>query len=561
MKPKLFQSVLFIVLCLAFFGGNTTAQTIIVNDQLRGKSNWFKSNIDLSQYDKRVLRSGMEMFNEKRNSFRTQKSEADDYATVTFKFQYDKLKYWPDGAVIVYGENIDRTVFYADYDYEQGICSEAVCQLPKGYCDVLSVALPFEDGREAGGIVWKVMEQIKINQDTTIIIDYDDCVNQYNLKTIKPNGEEAKLDIYKRNENYEIEDTIKGNINSLADNITLIFKGTGMIMNYRVILSFEWYGQNLASTVFMNNVSDRYKLGVLRMISDNSELYVNKYETQTMSEHLLQNDASNYIIYQEKFTPSLSNNQDGQGVMRIDAQPLIENTDIHGPISYGPVPVSDCMAKVYIDAAQGGSNEEGKFEILVRPIFGDKVKTEIYSESWEDENGELVTVSDTFYYYSEICGLPIMISSNQEIEYVNTGYDDGTGYVGFHVPEGGGDIKGYPGHPRFSYYRNQKTMDYGANCPINVVCSSNYIMNQYIGDGVFAERKSISIKCNYLGRYGEVRNVDCDTLQTEIRYNDELICNDYNTKDWDLYTFISQGNPDGEITAHFVNCNMMVDGM
>lgn len=553
MRQKIFHSVFFIVLCFAFFSGNAMAQSIIVNNQCakNSKSKLLKPDIDLSKYDKRVLGNGMEMYNEKKNQYGSKKLGADDYATVTFKYQFNLADFWPNGCVIVYGDNIDRTVFWGDVDYGNGIFGDIVCQLPKGKCDVLAQALPRKDGIEIGSITYKIFEQLTINQDTTIIVNFDDCTNQYYLKTFKPNGEEVKRDVYIRNENYEVEDTIKGNINSMADHFSIILKGTGAIMNYMVFADYEWYGQN-PSRVFMNNVSDRYKIGALRMFNDNSDadLYVVKHENQSMTEHILQNDAKDYVFYQEKFTPSLSHNLNGDGVMNYVAKAVIDNVNINA-LTFGPVLVSECKAKVYIDAAQSESNEKGKCDVLVNPVFGDKIKTKIYTYSWENEDGEIFTESDTVYEINNITGLPVMINSNKGIEYINTGYDFGNV---FNVPEGGGDIMVYPGHPRFSYYKSQKILDYGSNAPINVLKADNT-------EGDWFEGKFTTLRCGYFGRYGEMRDVDLDTLQIEIRYNDELICNNYSTIFMDLYHFAGQGNPDGEITAHFVNNNVMVDGL
>ncbi len=551
MRQKIFHSMLFIVLCLAF-AGNALAQPIVVNNQFakNGKSRLIKPDIDLSKYEKRVLENGMEMYNEKKNQYSSKKIGDDGYATVTFKYQFNIADYWPNGCVIVYGDNIDRTVFWGNIDYENGIFSDIVCQLPKGKCDVCAPALPRKDGIEIGGMTYKIFEQLTINQDTTIIVNFDDCTNQYIIKTINPDGEEAKLDIYKRNENYEVEDTIKGNINSLADRISLILKGSGVILNYIVFADYEWYGQK-RSTVFINNVSDRYKIGALRMISDSSNLYVIKNETQTMSEYVLQNDASNYIIYEEKFEPSLSHNLNGDGVLSVVAKPIIDKIEDIG-ITYGPVPGLDCTARVYIDAAKEESNEKGEYDVLVKPIFGDKIKTQIFNYQWEDENGDVVTESDTTYDYLDICGLPVMVNSNKEIEYVNTGLDLNDGSAAFKVPEGGGDIISYPGHPHFSYLKGQKKMEYGSSCPINIIMAQTTLIGSF---------KLMLLECGYIGRYGELRNVDCDALQTEVRYNDEIICDDYNTLSRDLINFTFQGNPDGVFTANFVNQNMIVDGL
>lgn len=558
MRQKIFHSVFFIVLCFAFFSGNAMAQSIIVNNQCakNSKSKLLKPDIDLSKYDKRVLGDGIEVYSKKHNTTRTPKVGAEDYATVTFKYQYDPAQFGPQGFVAVYGENIDYTEFYADYIFENGILSlsDIVCQLPKGNCDVLASALPHIDGIYKWGISYKIIEQVAIHQDTTIIIDFDDCTNQYNIQTLKLNGEEAKLDTYIRNENYEVIDTIKGNINGLGEQFSIILKGTGEVAEHFVLSGNEDYGGYLMSTRFINNVSDRYKIGVIRMIDDDSDVYAIKYETQSMSDHILQNDPNNYVHYQEVFAPSLSLEQDPERWMFIEAVATLDNVNAGG-IIFGPTPASDRTTKVYIDAKQNESNEPGEYDILVHPEIVDKVKTDIYTESWE-EDGEMIIFTDTIYTYLTIAGLPVMVNRNNDLEYVNASHDLGGNYA-FHVPDPASTnvMTEYPGHPQFSYYSNQKVLDYGASCPINAFMAQNT-------KGVYGEGKNMYLQCCYIGRYGEVRNVDCDTLETKITYNNEVICDNYATLNMDLNEYCAAPNhPDGIITAHFVNKNMMVDGL
>ena len=549
MKHNFFKTVLMLVLCLVF--GTSAAQTIIVNNQTANSKNnaLFKPSTDLSKYNKRVVTDGVEMYSKKdNNSIRSKKVEADEYVTVTFKYQYDNTKIYPMGNVGVYGDNYKYTEFYFDFDWENGGFSDCICQIPTGNYDFFAAAIPLIDGIYYGSTTSKVIEQINVNQDTTITIDFSDCNVRYDTKTYLSNGEETVLDKYIYDENYEIVTTSTGNLYTSAYQISLILKGFGVVTNNWVFAGSEMDGGYPATSMFFNELSDRYKIaGATSFVDNDGNCYVVKLENQSVSEHLLTHDASNYICYQEKFTPSLSNNMDNEGVMALSIKTLLDNVELGG-LNYDEYsPLSDCTFKLYIDAAQSESNEESKYDVMVTPRFGDKDNTYVVTYSWEDEDGTIYTEEETVVDYRFINGLPIVINNN-EVEYVNTGIN------AFRGVEGGGSAMAYPGHPQFSFFKGQKALNYGSNCPINVVRSENT-------EGTFFEGKYAYLDCNYIGRYGEERNVDFDAAQAEIKYNDEIICNNYGTMGDDLYNFAAQGNPDGVITAHFVNNNMMVDGL
>ncbi|MBQ0115677.1 MAG: hypothetical protein KBT10_07390 [Bacteroidales bacterium] len=240
---------------------------------------------------------------------------------------------------------------------------------------------------------------------------------------------------------------------------------------------------------------------------------------------------------------------DNKGVMALTAEAVLDNEQIGG-IDYGAYsPLPDNTFKLYIDAVQSESNEVDKYDVKIIPRFGDKDVTHVETYTWTDWDGTLVTEVDTVVEYQFINGLPIIINKNKEIEYVNLGANGV-----FRMPEGGGSPAGLPGHPQFSYVKNQKALNYGSNCPINAVMLENT-------NGVFSAGKDAYLECNYIGRYGEKRDVDMGAVKAEVKYNDEIICNNYGTMADDLYNFAAQAKPDGVITAHLVNENMMVDGL
>ena len=548
MKHNFFKTVLMLVLCLVF--GTSAAQITVVNNQMANgkKSNSpFKPSIDLSKYNKRVVANGVDFYNLKDNSIRSKKTEAGEYVTVTFKYQYDNTKFEPDGYVAIYD---DYTLYpeYFDYDWETDEYRVCVCELPVGTYDICASGLPLVDGNYLFGVANEIIEQVPINQDTTITIDFSDCTNRYELKTYLSNGEEGELDTWDYNENNEVIITSTGNISQAISVISLIRKGGGIVATHFAITDGEHVGWNKSSTLFFNDLSDRYNIaGAIAYFDKDSNCHIAKLESKSTSEHLITHDAGNYLCYEETFAPSLSNNMDNEGVLAVSVDLLYDNM-AQREISYGHAPLSDY--KLYIDAAWSESSEANQsVEVMVTPRFGDIDKSYVETYTWEDWDGTIVTQVDTIFDFHYINGLPIIVNSNKEVEYVNTGANNN-----FRITAEGGDLISYPGHPQFSYLKDQKALGYGSNCPINAVMSEST-------EGLFSAGKATFIYCNYIGRYGEKRDVDLDAVQAEIKYNDEVICNDYGTIYEDMYDFALQGNPDGVITAHFVNSNMMVDGL
>lgn len=569
MRQKLFHSVLFIVLCLAF-GGNALAQPIVVNNQSMSKNGAvYQPNIDQSKYNKRTLLNGVEIYEPKTDNASISKAEEADMVTVTCQFVADEEFYLNAGVMEVYNKDLSQ-LFYPDYSTWPFDENEFVCRVPVGEYDFLAQAVCIKEDGRSNGMAYYVKEQVNIQHDTTLVMDFAEVTCKYEFKYYKPDGSQAQLPVVKYNTGAwdEIPDTISfGNIESFNSTQALLSGDVGQVTLLETMASAEILGHDSWGTIYTNNLSDRYKIGSVIVFNDDDNACIVKYETAPTPEEetVHENKADDYVLYQEKFTPSLANNTGSEGQLGYNLITLVDE-NFGGTSSFGGGSLSGMLGvkaknnttALYVDAPRSTS-ENIKFDVMLAPLYVDQIICITENFGYYDEDGNfIITFINEYTTNGTMTGLPVLFNSDGSVEYVNAGpgVAKGDWFLNITNPEVS-DIRYvlYPGHPHFSYSPNQKVMDYGTSCPINALRNDN------MEAGIFFPSKHTRFNCCYVGRYGEVRGVDLYNLQTEIRYNGEIICNNFITEGTDMYNFASQGYPDGEITAHFVNCNMMVDGL
>ena len=540
MRQKIFYSVLWIVLCV-MLGETTAAQVMVVNNA--DKSARVKPNIDMTKYEKRMLANGMEAYLPKHNnSFKKLNAGESNLVNVTFQLIYDSSKMFPNGYVTIMGENFTGDV-EMDYEWQTGQYKLTTCQLPAGTYDFISSGMLM-----SGGMAFNVKELTQVDNDITVVFDFAESNVIYGFKTLKPDGEEAVLNTLEMDENGQRVMT-PGNTHFFIDVIPLILKGSGPVGGLYSWSSMAVSGKNPNSTFVLNSVSDRYKLVSQRMFEDDNYSYIVKYESTSMSDTVLQNNPEKYVLYEEEFNSiGLDNNELYQGFCTVG---MIDNVSYTGITGEPSLPISSPTTRIYVDAAKSANDEVSKFDILIQPVFKDNVFTpETYS--WIDydyDNNPVVNI-DTMQIYRTVIGLPVLFDSDGNMEYVNAGHDANGNYA-FHVPEGGGDIVEYPGHPQFSYTTEHKGLALGSNSPVCSVMSQN-------STGNYVEGKYSYLNPCFIGRYGEIVS---GYVSTDVRYNDEVISDNCLTMEEDMFNFASLGLPDGVITAHFETHNAVVDGL
>lgn len=553
MKKLCYISLLFVAIFI-MLSNAASSQIVVEYNPMKnlGKNSFFMPKINPSKLLKTDLGNGGFLY----KSARKQPSQQDGkQCKVTCIVEDDSLKYYTPFGIYITGptDGSFSTDVYSTSDNPNFF----ECEVPAGTYDIVSSVL-CKGSKESStaGMAIVIKELVNISTDTTIYIHHADATNAYHIKTTKPNGDELVLDNYNLDENYMIKDTVvKGNVKFINDDIFLHLKNNGYVFHFFCSDVVIFNGGEEPTTIYLNNVSDRYKfIDIRSCIDEDGSLFVCRNENTTMSDHVIKSTSgSKYINYQEKFTPSLSRNLDNESLLAGFSFETAINFINDGGGMYDPIfKAVDGITQVYIDAPMS-TDEHARYDVLVSPVLADAKNQVVNEFTWKDEDGVTHTERDTSFVYSATSGLPVIINGKGELEYVNASHDEG-GNFSFHVPEGGGPVVEYPGHPRFSYSPSQKKLSYGSSCPINAFMAQNT-------DKHFTPGKHSALNCCYIGRYGEVRNGDLLALTSEIKYNDSIICNDYGKLDETMYNFANEGHPDGVITAHFVNKNMMVDGL
>jgi len=444
-------------------------------------------------------------------------------------------------AEVTFEYNIDYTVF--DIDKKMNSVNIIACNdeyynadrnsltMPVGVYDFCTEPLSMVNSHAKG---YLIKEQVHITGDTTIVFDISasEIKNKYSFKSYLPNGDEFKWKIY----NSSGEVIQPSNVRSSSFYMGMALKGHRPVSG---VISFVQSQRESNKydplTIFTNDVSDRYQIIGYHMFVDTTFVnHVCKYESQLTNEDetVITNEVDNWVLYQEDFVPSLINNMSGEGYIKYGATGVFENNQQSGIMStLAKTRTKDKTISVYVNTPKSTAVVgDGKYDVLTRVVFGD-------------------------LYYKElgtIAGRQVLVTKD-EIEYINNGIEVGEYYSTFNYDqEGSSEFKAYPGHPQFSFTDKQKALSYGSNAPINVIASENYYED---GDPYSY------IICSYVGRYGEVRNTDLFALQSEVKFDGEIISSSFSTINNDIYKSISNNGIEGIFEAKFVNENFVVDDL
>lgn len=527
MRNKLIRSfgVAGVMLACSLTAG---AQILSIHEQsgkmIKGDQS-LSSSVDLNKYELLNQTGNNKIYVAKTN--KTTSKSSDDDVTVTCKINYVSKDYYSNGDITVVNKDF-KQIFYAHGESGK---QNMICKMPAGTYDFITTAVPMANSCCLSCVV---KEQVKITKDTTIEFNVADATKLYKAKTVKPNGEDFSL----------------SEMTALTDQYFLVLKGIGLIAQQ---VDQDDALSGLLVGVYLNDVSDRYKLCLARAIDDGTNNYICKCETNSMKDTLLSNRAEDFVDYKETFsTTPAYNPQDGAGAIAYRVTSTLGNLEAW-PVLFNTNRISkDGSVNLYVCTPKSELDNNSPFNVLVSPHFGDQKAMSILVY-YEYKGDDLVQVRDTSYYDAYVCGLPALVTKDG-IEYVNASHDE-CGDNDFHYTDNGNVFVDYPGHPAFSFTDKQKVLNYGMSCPINSVMEKN------IYDSNVSNKVS-SIICSYIGRNGEVRGTDLALMKTKITYNkDTVICDDYFNNNAALFTFASKHKPYGVIEAEFVDSNVVVDGL
>ena len=453
-----------------------------------------------------------------------------DNATVTLVFDMPMEIMENLTNLIMY--NQDNVIFPDQWDMSDDMCMW-VAEIPQGTYQLmvqfmLDLVDPISQGCSEGIIV---KENITIDQDATITINFADAKNVVYQEKKLPNGDAfADGDYDERVGDYINEP----NVMSGAGSLHFIDNEIGELAEYMLgypECNFIDEEGNVFDTRFkllVSDLSERYSLVMDHIalgLDDELNTYymveaaktgINGSETLTCS--------GNYKTISNSVKPSL----------------LCESSMIRGP-----------QANVMFL-----NEKEGTYSFDSHVFNTGMVNAQYFMHVCE--SGDALPDNYKYYYNATICEYVVQNgffrSSNAlvlpwgDVSGEEVVYQTITPAKGFEYnikPDSKLYLKP---NSTFSFKESEITGLFGNNAPLTVF-GYNY---DWMGV------KTQKSKCNYVGRMGEIRESDNYALDFSLSYNGEEVCNDFQL--WQNW-IDSEEHSDGVYDVTMINQNMMVDDM
>lgn len=502
------------------------------------------SNIDFdkSQYQKVEDQNGVERYVKKsfleRNKLKATNRTGTENATVTFIFNMPTDEF--DGSPAVKIDNIRIYNQNDVYPLNPKAISDGMleAEIPQGTYQLLvnmgmNPDSPISRGCAIGFIA---KENISINQDTTITINYTDAKNVIYQKKKLPNGELFSDGDYDEQTGQYVN---QPNVYSTSGNLFFFDKDLGGIVN--VLL--RYYEGNYIDTDGVLH-DQRFRL----LVSDLSERYTIVLNHVALG---LDEERNNYYtVTSVKSGVSGSENLVCNGIYKTISSPINPSifgeyyTEINGPEANILFLYSDNMGRCWNSSNVNTQVSYSQVNMNVcQPVedFPPNTVDKIYY------NASLLEYFDETILKQISIRVPWSDVSDEEVVYqVISPERDFTYNM---MPNG---KTNYQPSSTFSFKESETADVFGNNTPINV-CGFYY---DAMGTKVHQPF------CNYVGRMGEIRETDNYALDFSLSYNGEEVCSNYQQcmNGW-IWEWVYGGHPDGAYDVTIVNQNMMVDDM
>ncbi|MGN1245790.1 MAG: T9SS type A sorting domain-containing protein [Muribaculaceae bacterium] len=487
------------------------------------------------------------------NALRAKKlnGDATDMATVKCKYVTSDL-YKSPGVTIM-----NRDACYEPWDYDDEEWSSTTVDIPKGTYDFVARFWCQDWLVESPSLAYVFKEDVVVDGNMELTFDVSEATNHIHFESYLSDGSKALLPKVKFLDaepwvewdmsDCTVEDIcfnyfiINPNFGKGKGDSGIIVQGTGNA-GYRMVKDDGSIMNNETSfDILVNNVSDEYHFVQLRTMILENGIDIATLHHKGITDQPIVNDPADYIYYNDTFT--LTPARETIGNVRWKSQTK--------------------SGIIIDDLTQGGYNVMTKSETPSIGICSPKDTNGLdfhttanienidacweYYLDWGDGN------LSTEYATSGIVGLPV-IWNGSEFDYINNNHSEG-GNFAFQIPEDiDGNITDLPGHPAFSFTSAKKKAPYGNSAPINAFMDQTAYQS-------WADAKISYFGCCYIGRFGEVRNVDEINLNAQIKYNGEVICEDYDSiaNTFSYYHFVEDRTPAGVYELHFRDTNVMVD--
>jgi hypothetical protein len=476
------------------------------------------------------------------------KAEDEEYS-VRVKFVWDDTNH-PDAAIAF---NADDTYYY-DYEWDGDYIDFS---LPAGTYNFLAHYINDTFGPQ----IFVVREDVEVNSDMTLVLDAAEATNTLQFRAKLPSGDYARLPYADFSESaYDpTYDYSQCNVDNIYFNEFMYHEDCGLIASMSGSAGYERdvNGETMSGEAIfdyrINNVSDKFKFVQFRAMPDKDAngVYGVLLQTNGTANLKIENDVANYHHYEETFQPTPLYEQ--MGCETYNSQIIIYNLlneELLGEMDcelVTTVPAVDyCLELPADDDAQ-------QFNTLIYPKRNDYQARVVVWEEYDDEGN----VIDQFKWPVSygVYGLPIRFTADG-YEYVNNNHSI-YGDYGFQMPEGGGTVVEYPGHPAFSFMQDAKVEQYGNSAPINA------FMTQTVNEEDF-ETPVVWFKPCYIGQLGEVRESDTSCYGLNILHDGESVLDDnleeFNFEDW-AWEWAETEHDKGLMQIYMVNNNISVDGV
>lgn len=497
------------------------------------------SNIDFdkSQYQKVQDQNGIERYVKKsileRNKLKATNRTGTENATVTFIFNMpeDEIDGWP--AVEIQNirmYNQDDVYWLEPEEIVDGVL---VAELPQGTFQLLVELRLNRDApiTQECSVGFIAKENISLNRDTTITINYTDAKNVIYQEKKLPNGELFSDGDYDEQTSQYIN---QPNVYSLTGELTLLDQDRGSVSS--VILNH--YEQNYIDE---NGISHDMRFRLL--VSDLSERYTIVLQNAALC---LDDELNNiYTVSSVKSGINNSENLACSGIYktissRIEPSILGENYTAAQGLMVGLLNMNDIKGTYMMNRSL--CNTGITYSSLNMHVCqgGDELpqnyKSYYNASLYEYESNEPICII-----------VPWGDASGDDVVYQVISPDRGFAYN--LMPNGKSYLKP---NSTFSFKESEAAGVFGNNTPINVF-------------GYYYDAMGTKVHlpiCNYVGRMGESRETDNYALDFSLLYNGEEVCSDYQqcVNGW-IQQWVYGSHPDGAYDVTVVNQNMTVDDM
>ncbi len=374
-----------------------------------------------------------------------------------------------------------------------------------------------------------IHELVDIQSDTTIVIDQSTATNHMEIISKRPDGVVFDPNIY--DDSGQI--TYQGNIDH------------GFFMNNIIRKSdfneiYGGLGLVCYENLYINELSDRFFYENLRIFEDEEQSidYYISYASMNF-QFPLENDLADWEYTEETFQPSAigKGEHEALGV-------TIERAYNGLGRSLGASAFTEVTNETVKNYYNLPKRNDG-YSIWFKPMYG---HGEELITNYVDYNGNIV-FSDTTVEYYMIYGAPTIVENGAK-SYINNGpiadRRADLRLFGFHNEDGLVAEHTYPGNPAFAFTEAEKTSNFGSGTPICLFVYNNW------------NNESPNWQFTYIGRYGEVREVDRLKVDLNLSVNGDEVCNGINQFNEYLY---NPERPSGEVDITMSNDNVDVDGL